>query len=307
MRPPTPQQPGYIAMSFADSWGSAYNKSILAFTGRNKVAVRELEDVVKGTSELVVSLAELDKCNPKEARPADLSATLKAFSKQMANFAKARKKYDTVLDTAIKKTDKDLHPQALRELKVLKTQLALVASQIDSAYSTETKQAKAAMDKAGNQLTAAQDKLRAKGLDDAEVNAQSYLLKAKKLLLIYIPAGTVAMKKAVAAIQQIKADPTPATYKTAMDKGGRDLSQQFGNLCKVVDDPNAADWSLVKKLPDLRAYRATLADFGNGDKRSVPDDWTKTQILVRLKEFSDLVKAVAPVHDIVVAEVKKMK
>jgi len=294
-------------MSFADTWGTTYNKSILAFTGRNKVAVRELEDVVKGTSELVVSMAELDKHNPKEARPTELSAALKAFSKQMASFSKARKKYDTVLDTAIKKTDKDLHPQALRELKVLKTQLALVASQIDSAYTSETKQAKAAMDKAGNQLTAAQDKLRAKGLDDDAVNAQSYLLKAKKLLLIYIPAGTVAMKKAVAAIQQIKADPTPATYKAAMDRGGRDLSQQFANLCKVVDDPNAADWSLVKKLPNLQPYRNTLVEFGNGAKRTVPDDWSKAQILAQLKEFSDMVKAVAPIHDIVVAEVKKMK
>ena len=295
-------------MGFSTDWGNAFNKAILAFTGRNKVAVRELENVVKGTSPLVQSLVKLDANNPRDAKPADKPKVLKAFEKELKGpFAKECKKYEGTLDTALKRTDKDIHPEAYRQLKVLKTQLALVASQAESTYTTSSKETAKAMDKLGAQVDKEQAKLRGKGLDDDAINDQTYLLKAKKLLLIYIPAGKVAMSKAVAAIQAIKSDPTPKTYNAAMPTGGRDLSQQFANLIKIVESPNAKDWPLVKALPNLSGHKARLAAFGNGSKRTVPDTATKAQVLALCTEFSTMVKALMPVHEIGVAQVKKMK
>ena len=66
-------------MGFADDWGTVYNKSILAFTGRKKVGVRELEDVVKGTSPLVKSLIVLDQNDPSIGEKAEHAKKLKAF------------------------------------------------------------------------------------------------------------------------------------------------------------------------------------------------------------------------------------
>ena len=300
-------------MSFHDEWGAVFNKSINAFTGRNKVQTQrggtELEDVVKGTNALMGSLKTLDGLNPAIVpEPKAKAATLKLFSKEMTGpFAGAAKKYNGVLDAAIKVTDKIVHPQAYRELKVLKTQLALMVAKVDSVYTTNAKDNLKALAKADEALKKETEAARGKGMSDDQVKDHVYLLKAKKLLLQYVPVANSAFAKAAAAVQKIKADPTPATYNRVMDDGGRDLSTQINNLYKITSDKNAADWALVKALPDLKPYSVKLSQFGSGEKRTVDNFVDADNILLLLKEFSALIKSLVPIHATAVTEIKKMK
>src|SRR5258708_35772868 len=103
--------------TFVTEWGKTFDKSILSFTGRNKVAVHELEPVGKGTAGLVGSLDRIDKLDPvpltgdKYAK--ERKETLANLKKEIAStFDHECSKYKTFLQAAIKKTDKDIWPQA---------------------------------------------------------------------------------------------------------------------------------------------------------------------------------------------------
>ena len=297
-------------MAFKQDWETAYNKSIVSFTGRNKVGGTTersaLEDVVKETTGLVGSMGKLDESNPGTSR--DPQAAVKVFGKELTGtFAKEKAKYDKFLDVAIKLIDKATWPQPYRDLKVLKTQLGLIAAKAEGAYESYSKETTKAKEKADTAIDKKKEELRKKGMDDNSINDETYLLKAKKLLLIFIPATKTAFAKAAAAVQQIKANPTPATYNTMMNAGGRDLSQQFLNLIKIVNDPNAKDWSLVKNMPDLSPFRGDLAAFGNGDKRTVANDASSQDVLNLTKEFSQMMKGLIPVYAVIEKEVKSMK
>lgn len=297
-------------MAFKHDWETVYNKSIISFTGRNKVGGtperNALEDVVKETVGLVASMGRLDDSNPGTSD--DPATAVKVFGKELTGtFAKERAKYDKFLDVAIKLIDKAQWPQPYRELKVLKTQLNLIASKAEGALESYSKETTKAKEKADSALDKKREELRKKGMGDNQINDETYLLKAKKLLLIFNTATKTAFAKAAAAVQQIKADPTPTTYNAVMSSGGRDLSQQFLNLIKIVNDPKAKDWPLVKNMPDLSPFEDDLKAFGNGDKRTVANDASKQDVLTLTGEFSKMMKGLIPIYVVIEKEVKSMK
>ncbi len=293
-------------MSFADEWGKVYNKSILAFTGRNKVAVRELEDVVKKTSELVTSLTTMDQTDPSEGSMTERATRYKAFTAEQKTLKKATDKYAGVLDKAIKATDKDLHSEAYRELKVLRKHLDLVVAKVESRAVTCSKEYAKAQEKLSAAIDKAQQKLREQGADDEQVNAETDYLKQQRLLTGWPAMTKAALAKAVAAVQKIKADPSPDTYNVEMAAGARDMTQQMSNVIKLVTDAKCPA-SLVREMAGLSNHRTALADFGNGAKRQVVGTATQNEILAQLAEFSGLTKNMLPYYDKMVKYLSKHK
>jgi len=293
-------------MGFTDDWGTVYNKSILAFTGRKKVAVRELEDVVKGTSPLVKSLIVLDENDPSVGDKAEQAKKLKAFITEQKNLAKAATKYGATLDEALKKTDKDIHPEANRELKVLRKQLDLITSKVDSRIASSSKDYAKAQAKAGAAIEKETAKLRAKGVDDMQIRVETNYLKQQRMLVEWPKMTKAALARAVATVQKIKADPTPTVYNKEMLAGGRDLTQQMVNLIKLVTDPKCPA-ALSQLMNGLAGYRAPLTEFGDGDKRQISTTATKSEVTSQIKDFADITKAMVPYYDKMVKYLAKNK
>ena len=293
-------------MGFAEDWGTVYNKSILAFTGRKKVAVRELEDVVKGTSPLVKSLIVLDQNDPSVGEKAEQAKKLKAFVTEQKNLAKAAAKYGATLDEALKKTDKDIHPEANRELKVLRKQLDLITSKVESKIASSSKEYAKAQEKAGAAIEKETAKLRAKGVGDMQIRVETNYLKQQRMLVEWPKMTKAALARAAATVQKIKADPTPTVYNAEMRAGGRDMTQQMVNLIKLVTDPKCPA-ALTQLMNGLAGYRAALTEFGDGDKRQISTTATKGEIVSQIKDFADITKAMVPYYDKMVKYLAKNK
>lgn len=293
-------------MSFADAWGKVYNKSILAFTGRNKVAVRELEDVVKGSTPMVASLAALDKTDPGSGKRDEQSARLKAFVTEMKTLSKAAAKYADIVDKAIKATDKDIHPEAYREAKVIRKHIDWVLASVENSQMTYSKEYQKVLDKTTAAIDKTEKQVRKEGGSDEDVKVATNFLKQQKMMAAFPTLGKAAFAKAATAVQKIKADPTPATYKREMDAGGRDVTQQMGNAVKLVQDPKCPR-DLVALLNGLPKYRPLMDEFGNGAKREVDPQATKNDVLAQLKEYSTLLKDLLPYYEKLAKYMKEKK
>jgi hypothetical protein len=207
-------------MSFANEWGKVYNKSILPFTGRNKVAVRELEDVVKGTTAMVGSLVAIDKADPEKVKDAgEQKKTLAARVKEFTGvFKKEKQKYAGYLDKAIAKTDKTMWPDAHRELKVLRAHLEWVESAIENAVVLRSKETQAMNEKAADAIKKKEEEIRKQAAKDGKTDGESdeavkqgtQFLKFAKLLVSFPTAAKTGAARALKAIKAIKADPSVA-------------------------------------------------------------------------------------------------
>jgi hypothetical protein len=280
-------------MAFVDQWGKVWDKSILAFTGRNKVAVRELEDVVKGTGELVRSLNVIDKSDPVKFpanKPKERNAALSICEKELKVLQKQVNVYGKSVDVAIKATDKDLHPAAYRELKVIRTHLNWLLSAVTSHLTLASKDTQATNEKVTEKIKKEEEQLYKKGLDDNQVKEATQLLKFAKLLVAFPTAAKTGAAVALKAIQTIKADPTPSTYNKEMDHGGRNYTQQLNNVIALAKHKDAPD-DFKDLVKDLVQYDAALKAFGGGNKRSVELNADQQTILQLVKEYSGLVKA----------------
>jgi hypothetical protein len=283
-------------MGFADDWGNVYNKSILEFTGRKKVAVRELDGVRDGATDLVKSLATLDANDPTQGSPQEKPKRLKAFAAEQKNLTKAAAKYGAILDVAIKKTDKNIWPDAYRELKVMRKKLDAITSKVESRLVICSKEYIAEQKKIGEKIAKTTEKERAKGATDDEVGEATNFLKQQRMMIGWTKLTKAALAKAVATAQAIKADPTAQTYNTEMWSGGRDMTQQMVNLIKLVQDPKCPK-EVVKLMDGLPPHRNHLAEFGDGAKRKIDVNTPKNQVEALNKEFSQLVKAMVPYFD----------
>lgn len=82
-------------------WGNQFNKSVAAFTGRNRVEPlgdRSGGPVVTRTGGLVGALVEVSKLDPNEIAPKDrTSKHVEAYAKAVAGFQKERKIYSGIL------------------------------------------------------------------------------------------------------------------------------------------------------------------------------------------------------------------
>jgi hypothetical protein len=284
--------------TFANDWGKVYNKSIISFTGRNKVAVRELEPVVKGTAALVSCLVRLDNGDPSEidrfSKPKERAKSLAAYLKEIkGKFKPEVSKYRKLLEDAIAKTDKDLWPQPHKDLKAMLAQLNWVESAVESHAANMAKETIAATENIRKQIAEKEDALRKEGKTDQEVNAATNFLKQFKQLATFPAVSKTVTAKAAAALKIIKADPTGDVYNVNMEKGGRNYTQQVINLMKLYDEPDCPP-DLKRILTGLSAYRAPLSEYGGGDKRSIDKAASKPFILGLLREYSDLVKVTLP-------------
>jgi hypothetical protein len=285
-------------MSFADDWGKVYDKSIQAFTGRNNVPVPELKVVVRGTGDLVKSLVALDAINPDEDH--------EAFVAGQKPLKKAADQYAEVLDTAIAATNKNDHPNAYREVKVLRKHLDLIVAKVASRAVTSSKKYDEKQTKITEKLEEKRKELIEQGKTDEEINKETDWLKQQRAIIGWPEMTKTALAKALAAVQKIKADPTPATYNTEMFAGGRDLSQQMSNVIRLMMDPKCPT-KLTHAVMGLNLHEETLAEFGNGEKARISLEATPDQVTAQVREFSALVKEMVSYYDKLVAYLKKHK
>jgi hypothetical protein len=303
-------------MSFANEWGKVFDKSILPFTGRNKVAVRELEDVVKGTTALVGSLAVIDKADPGTAKsPGEkktlLATRVKEFTKV---FQKEKVKYAGFLDKAISKTDKAMWPDAYRELKVLRAHLNWVESAIENQIVTSSKETQAMSEKASEAIKKKEKEIRKQaemenktiGESDQAVKEGTQFLKYAKLLVTFPTAAKTGAARALKAIKAVKADPTPATYNSEIDHGGRNYTQQMNNVIALTRDRNCPD-DLRQELAGLVQYDAPLKEYGGGARRTVDQGTAPNVILQLIDQYSTLVKNTIGYIDVVSKYLAKNK
>jgi hypothetical protein len=178
----------------------------------------------------------------------------------------------------------------------LRKHLDLVVAKVQNRIVNYSKEYVKAQEKAKAKVDEATQKLRDKGVDEEQIKVETNYLKQQKLLIGWASMTKVALSKAFAAVQKIKADPSVATYGAEMNAGGRDVSQQFNNILKLVADSKCPK-ELVKEMAGLSGHRETLTAFGTGAKRTVPPTATQDEILTQVKEFSQLIKALMPYYD----------
>jgi hypothetical protein len=303
--------------ALAEDWGEVYNKSTLAFAGPKKLGgnikfwTDFFKPVIEGTSALAKSLGVLDQNDPErpEFRTAEeRKEHYKVYVEELKALKKAADKYATVLDKAIRETDKATWPDAYRELKVLRKQLEVVVAKAENWAATHSKEYAKADVKAYEKIRAVEDELRQQNLSDEEIKVELDYLKQQKLLLAFPTAAKSGLTKAAVLVQKIKADPTPATYNSEMGSA-RDMTQNMSNLVKLVSDDKCPR-RLKQELAGLADHRAALAKFGSsepGNARQVPDDADRAAILELVKEFSQLTKAMMPYYEKTVKYLAKHK
>ena len=213
-----------------------------------------------------------EKTKKLPSEQAKLEAQTKYFDQSAATFAKecaaAITKLTKWIDTQKQKKalgDADA-AELLQGLKVLKTTL----DAIDKSNESWRAGAQSAVDNLGKQM------------DIQAEMAKNFLTGLK---------GAVA--RGLAAAQRIKADPTPKTYNTEMDKAGRDITQQLGNINKLT----ASGHQLPPSIPaNHAALCAALVPFGNGNMRTVTptaNPQADTQaVLAAITQFNKTVKTV---------------
>jgi hypothetical protein len=290
-------------MKYAEEWRNVWNASIQAFTGRNKVTGREIEAVTSpGPRRLADSLKALDETDPEWARNEEKAAAHKKFHEEQRTFIDEANDYKTVLNDAIRATPKNTYPNAYRELKVLLRQLDLMVAKVHNKVVQYSEAYKKAQEKATAKLNKATQKLRSENADDTRLKAETNFLKQKKLLVGWGFLTKQGLAKAAVAVQKIKAAPaTPPTaaaetYNFEMDHAGREISQQFGNVLKLIRDTKCPQ-GLVREMAGLDALETDLKAFGNGAKRKVPLTAQKVAVLAQLKDFSKLVKNLTPYYN----------
>lgn len=276
------------------TWGDQFNKSVIHFTGRNKVYAlgdKSGGPVVTKTSALVKALVGLSQTDPNQLAPKDQTKdALKAYEKHLAAFRKEQKTYGGYLKDAIKAVDKKTWPEAYRELKLLDTTLGALGGKIEQHYLQVSK--KKELDKIYDKSTKEKDKQFKKGNDDKAKEAEA-LGAMKKFRMMLSTQGNSGLKKALLAIQQIKANPDVTTYNQVMNSAGRDVSQWLVNIKKLRDHKTMGKLPDVKKIPDPAKYTALATEYGNGAKRKLDVAADQATVLLHLKEFSQMIKSMS--------------
>ena len=233
-----------------------------------------------------------DDCDPIDA-PRGTKATEKdninirneKFSKNIAIFKKDGVKMTSALKKMLENADKGTEPDLYRNLKILITGVDAFAARM--AQHGKTWASNAEDNESWDDVNAVknpEDQKLAK-----EIRALEISLRDIKVSL------NSSLKKALAAAQKIKANPTPANYNTEIDKGGRDLYMSLTAINKIKLDKVVGKHSKAKKIPEPGAMLNAIKQFGEGagNYRTLPPILTGVQVLVVLKQFTDTVKLIA--------------
>jgi hypothetical protein len=287
-------------MAYAAEWGENINKWIIPFSGRNKVATknnvtdRQLEDVVKGSSPIVKALLEIDK----------YPLTGETVAKNFEPYAKAQKilqkeanTYGSTVAKAIKEVDKEEFPDVYRNLKLILKYLEVTAAHIDHDMTTYSKEYTKATDKLGSKLEKTREEMRKKKIDDNEIKAQTAFLSKARLLVSFPTGGKKALTASFFAVQQVRAEPTPAKFNALFNGNGvgRILSQQFLNLALAAADGNCPS-KLREQLNGIDSHTAKLREYGDGASKEIAGNASQQDVLDRIKDFDHLVKDLAPYY-----------
>lgn len=186
-------------------------------------------------------------------------------------------------------------PDSYRQLRILKAEaeaiLALARNNLDAflkkgqiaALSAEGKKRKA----------------KVKGQDDASKGRRDEISREfamKQFVLGFSARFRSSMAKGAAVIQKIKASPDVETYNREMADGGRDISQNVGNVQKLKAHPKFRDTKLAKSLKDPAEIMERLERYGNGDRQSLKQDADAKAVQEALKEFIEVYKLIAAAY-----------
>lgn len=242
-------------------------------------------------------IEELSKLDFNAVNPGpEREKQLKAAALQLKALKPVMSRYTTELNTVLtaqvpfegqaKAALKACSPDVYRSVKVLKTELEAIAARAVQNWESFDKQDET------DKINATGNKKVSKIDDDQERKQAKLVVNAKAALLTFSPKLKSALAKAIAAIQKIKGDPTPATYNSEMNNAGRDVSQNVANIRKWQAHPEIREMKAVKAMPSAAALADAIAEFGDGAKRSIDATATQVDVLNRLKEFSALVKEI---------------
>ncbi|HEY1066902.1 MAG TPA: hypothetical protein VGE52_12355, partial [Pirellulales bacterium] len=129
-----------------------------------------------------------------------------------------------------------------------------------------------------------------KFVDLFEYEAQNIeqLEKSNDMSELMVATAAANVKKAVtnaeAAVQSIKADPTPETYNKHFEKSKGEVARKITTALKAIMD-SGAKW-------DVQTHITSLNDFATGDKMGLKLNTAKEEVLAQLKEFTTKLKAV---------------
>jgi len=289
---------------YAKKWGDEYNKCIQPLQGKGSRRMPEQLEVVSGSAPLLKALIAIDKSDPSAMKAGkEREAVHKALEKEVKGYTAAAAKYGKLIDVAIKKTSKD-DKDAYRALKSLKAHLDMISAQIEHHMTTTSKANVKASDKSFERVEKETEKARKKGMSDQEIKEEVDYAKQLRSLVQFPTAVKAAYAKATAAVQTIKSDPTPATYNREMHAGGRNYTQQVGNLIKLSKDSKCPP-KVKDLLKGLDAYKSQLDAYGNGARRSIPADTSEKDLMDYLKTFARLIKDTYPYAQDMQAYLKK--
>ena len=250
------------------------------------------DDILSAMSGINAGVKAQVDCDPIDA-PRGNKATEKdninirneKFSKNISLFKKDGVKMTSALKKMLENADKGTEPDLYRNLKILITGVDAFAARMAQHGKTWASNAddNKSWDDA-NEVKDPEDQKLAK-----EIRALEISLRDIKVSL------NASLKKALAAAQKIKANPTPANYNTEIDKGGRDLYMSLTAINKIKLDKVVGKHSKAKKIPEPGAMLNAIKQFGEGagNYRTLPPILTGVQVLVVLKQFTDTVKLIA--------------
>ena len=277
---------------WAKEWQDISNKPLGIIQDKKYKTKPGRDEILAAMLGISNGVKSQDDCDPNKA-PRGSMATEKdnigirneKFSKNIAIFKKDGVKMTSALKKMLENADKGTEPDLYRNLKILITGVDAFAARM--AQHGKTWASNADDNESWDDVNAVknpEDQKLAK-----EIRALEISLRDIKVSL------NSSLKKALAAAQKIKANPTPANYNTEIDKGGRDLYMSLTAINKIKLDKVVGKHSKAKKIPEPGAMLNAIKQFGEGagNYRTLPPILTGVQVLVVLKQFTDTVKLIA--------------
>jgi hypothetical protein len=278
--------------SWNDDWNKLTDKPLALIQDRKYKALPGRDDVVAAISRMFKATTSQDTCDPQEA-PRGSKATEKdnmktrneMFGKNLVLFKKDGAKMVASLKLMLAATSKATEADLYRNLKIVITGSEAFVARMEQHAATWSKKAKD--DKSWDEVQEIKDPIDKKAAQD---------MRALEISLRDLKASlNASLRKALAVVQRIKADPTPATYKTEMDKGGRDLYMSLVAAQKIKADTKLGVTSKAKKIPSPGTQLNDIKQYGEsaGLYRTLPDNATANQVQDQVKQFNQLVKLIA--------------
>lgn len=274
-------------------WNKLTDKPLALIQDRKYKELPGRDVVVTTMNRMFQATTSQDTCDPIEA-PRGSKATekdnmnkrLEMFGKNLALFKKDGAKMVTALKQMLAATSKATEAELYRNLKVVITGTDAFVARMEQHAATWANKAKD--DKSWDKVQEVQDPTDRKAASEAR--ALEISLRDLRVSL------NASLKKALAAAQRIKSDPTAATYNTEIDKGGRDLYMSLVAIQKIKGDTKLGP--KAKKIPAPGTLLVDIKQYGEsaGSFRTLPDNSTDVQVKAQIKLFGQLVKQIATTY-----------